>query len=161
MAYFKWDKETGEVIAQELQTAVKDLQSIMDSIDLFIQETDGKPDNLKGWEDEYDKGLGKWIRKLLWDWTGDYEDFKRWHGKVCGYRDTMKSDGKKKLEGLSSAMTEMQQLIDMFDDDYIPGTKVRKPRAQRLGETEDEYLEYLENYYATYLPGENGKGTRK
>ena len=51
--------------------------------------------------------------------------------------------------------------LKMLDDDYIPGTKVRKPRAQRLGETEDEYLEYLENYYATYLPGENGKGTRK
>lgn len=54
------------------------------------------------------------------------------------------------------------EMADMFDDGYIPGTKVRKPRAQRPGETEDEYLEYLEKYYATYLPNNGkGKGPRK
>lgn len=54
------------------------------------------------------------------------------------------------------------EMVDMFDDDYIPGTNVRKPRAQKPGETEDEYLTYLENYYATYLPNNgNSKGPRK
>lgn len=54
------------------------------------------------------------------------------------------------------------EMVDMFDDDYIPGTNVRKPRAQKPGETEDEYLTYLENYYATYLPNNgNNKGPRK
>lgn len=53
------------------------------------------------------------------------------------------------------------EMVDMFDDGYIPGTNVRKPRAKKLEETEDEYLTYLENYYATYLPNGKGKGPRK
>lgn len=116
MAYFKWDKETGAVIAEEIKKAAADLKTIVENIDLFVQECDGKPDNLKGWEDEYDKGLGKWIRKLLWDWTGDYEDFMRRLGKVQEKNNNMKNDGKKKLDDLSNALNEMQQLIEMFDD---------------------------------------------
>ncbi len=54
------------------------------------------------------------------------------------------------------------EMADMFDDFYIPGTNIRKPRARKLGESEDQYLSYLEKYYATYLPNNGkGKGPRK
>ena len=54
------------------------------------------------------------------------------------------------------------EMADMFDDGYIPGTNIRKPRARKPGESEDQYLSYLEKYYATYLPNNGkGKGPRK
>ena len=54
------------------------------------------------------------------------------------------------------------EMADMFDDGYIPGTNIRKPRARKSGESEDQYLSYLEKYYATYLPNNGkGKGPRK
>ena len=54
------------------------------------------------------------------------------------------------------------EVESMLNDDYIPGTNVRKPRGQRPGETEEQYLAYLERYYATYLPNNgNGKGPRR
>ena len=54
------------------------------------------------------------------------------------------------------------EVESMLNDDYIPGTNVRKPRGQRPGQTEEQYLAYLERYYATYLPNNgNGKGPRR
>ena len=54
------------------------------------------------------------------------------------------------------------EVESMLNDDYIQGTNVRKPRGQRPGETEEQYLAYLERYYATYLPNNgNGKGPRR
>ena len=55
-------------------------------------------------------------------------------------------------------MMQSEEINVMLDDEYIPGTNVRKPRAQKLGETSDEYLEYLERYYASFFP--NGKGPK-
>ena len=55
-------------------------------------------------------------------------------------------------------MMQSEEINVMLDDEYIPGTNVRKPRAQKPGETSDEYLEYLEKYYASFFP--NGKGPK-
>lgn len=55
-------------------------------------------------------------------------------------------------------MMQSEEINVMLDDEYIPGTNVRKPRAQKLGETSDEYLEYLERYYESFFP--NGKGPK-
>ena len=115
MAYFKWDKDTGAVIASEIKKAAKDLGDICNSIDLFVQECDGKPDNLKGWEKEV-KEDGGWFWKLLWDWTGDYEDFMERLRIVKELNTQMKNKGKVKLDNLSNALNEMQQLIEAFDD---------------------------------------------
>lgn len=115
MAYFKWDKETGTTIVTEIKQAAADLKAITEGIDLFVQECDGKPDNLKGWEKEV-KEDGGWFWKLLWDWTGDYDDFMRRLGKVQEKNNTMKSGGKVKLENLSNALAELQLLIETFDD---------------------------------------------
>lgn len=59
-------------------------------------------------------------------------------------------------------MMQSEEINVMLDDEYIPGTDVKKPRARKPGESEDHYLSYLEKYYATYLPN-NGKekGPRK
>lgn len=53
---------------------------------------------------------------------------------------------------------EKVEMKAMLSDDFIPGTNVRKPRAKNPGESEAEYLEYLENYYGSYFP--DGKGPR-
>ena len=50
------------------------------------------------------------------------------------------------------------EMSSMLNDDYIPGTNVRKPRGKNPNETEDEYLEYLEKYYGSYFP--EGKGPK-
>ena len=55
-------------------------------------------------------------------------------------------------------MMQSEEINVMLDDEYIPGTNVKKPRAQKPGETSDEYLEYLEKYYASFFP--NGKGPK-
>ena len=36
---------------------------------------------------------------------------------------------------------------ELVDEDYVPGTNVKKPRSRMAGETDEEYIEYLENYY--------------
>ena len=51
--------------------------------------------------------------------------------------------------------------ITMLNDDYIPGTNVRKPRPKNLGETDDEYLDYLDKYYGQYFNNGKGKGAGK
>lgn len=50
------------------------------------------------------------------------------------------------------------EMETMLNDDYIPGTNIRKPRDKKPNETEAEYLEYLESYYASYFP--DGKGPK-
>lgn len=57
-------------------------------------------------------------------------------------------------------MMQSDEINVMLDDEYIPGTNVRKPRAQKLGETSDEYLEYLERYYASFFPNVKGSKAR-
>ena len=37
--------------------------------------------------------------------------------------------------------------------DYIPGTKVPKPRMMNIGETEEEYALFLRDYYVANIPG--------
>ena len=53
------------------------------------------------------------------------------------------------------------EMDSMLNDDYIPGTNVRKPRPKNLGETDDEYLDYLDKYYGQYFNNGKGKGAGK
>ena len=41
---------------------------------------------------------------------------------------------------------------------YIPGTDILKPRNRGVFETDEEYVKYLEDYYAKYFPNSNEKG---
>lgn len=53
------------------------------------------------------------------------------------------------------------EMDSMLNDDYIPGTNVRKPRPKNIGETDDEYLDYLDKYYGQYFNNGKGKGAGK
>lgn len=53
------------------------------------------------------------------------------------------------------------EMDSMLNDDYIPGTNVRKPRPKNPGETDDEYLDYLDKYYGQYFNNGKGKGAGK
>lgn len=53
------------------------------------------------------------------------------------------------------------EMDSMLNDDYIPGTNVRKPRPKNPGETDDEYLDYLDRYYGQYFNNGKGKGAGK
>lgn len=53
------------------------------------------------------------------------------------------------------------EMDSMLNDDYIPGTNVRKPRPKNLGETDDEYLDYLDKYYGQYFNNGKDKGAGK
>lgn len=39
-----------------------------------------------------------------------------------------------------------------FDEDYIAGTTIRRPRNREIHETDEEYVEFLERYYNYYFP---------
>ena len=53
------------------------------------------------------------------------------------------------------------EMDSMLNEDYIPGTSVRKARPKNPGETDDEYLEYLDKYYGQYFNNGKGKGAGK
>ena len=44
-------------------------------------------------------------------------------------------------------------IIDVYESgEFIPGTTIRKPRFRGDYETDEEYVDYLENYYNRYFP---------
>lgn len=43
------------------------------------------------------------------------------------------------------------------EDEFIPGTVIRKPRFREAYESDDDYLIYLSNYYGNYFPAASEK----
>ena len=37
-------------------------------------------------------------------------------------------------------------------EEYIPGTNIRKPRWRGINESDEEYVNYLSDYYGRYFP---------
>lgn len=53
-----------------------------------------------------------------------------------------------------------EEISSMLDDEFIPGTNVRKPRPRNSSETDEEYLEYLDKYYGSYFQDNKGPKAR-
>ncbi len=51
---------------------------------------------------------------------------------------------------IDSAMDSIN--VDYENGEFIPGTCIRKPRVRGDYETDDQYVDYLENYYSRYFP---------
>lgn len=55
---------------------------------------------------------------------------------------------------IDSAMDNIH--VEQYEnDEYIPGTSIRKPRFRGDYESDEEYVDYLENYYNRYFPQAN------
>ena len=46
-------------------------------------------------------------------------------------------------------------------DEYIPGTNIYKPRDRKTYETDEEYVNYLDEYYGKYFPNSNNGKARR
>lgn len=53
-----------------------------------------------------------------------------------------------------------EEISSMLDDEFIPGTNVRKPRPRNSNETDEEYLAYLDKYYGSYFQDNKGPKAR-
>ena len=53
-----------------------------------------------------------------------------------------------------------EEISSMLDDEFIPGTNVRKPRPRNSSETDEEYLAYLDKYYGSYFQDNKGPKAR-
>lgn len=54
--------------------------------------------------------------------------------------------------GVSDTVDEGMDDVDVNSDEYIPGTRIRKPRWRGDYETDEEYVAYLAEYYGRYFP---------
>ena len=53
-----------------------------------------------------------------------------------------------------------EEISSMLEDEFIPGTNVRKPRPRNSNETDEEYLAYLDKYYGSYFQDNKGPKAR-
>ena len=54
----------------------------------------------------------------------------------------------------NNTQQDTNEIDEMIDDniEYIPGTNIPKPRDRGVYETDEEYVEFLKNYYEQYFP---------
>ena len=55
-------------------------------------------------------------------------------------------------EDVNGVIDENMSRIEVNSDEFIPGTNIRKPRCRGDYETDEEYVEYLRDYYGRYFP---------
>ena len=55
-------------------------------------------------------------------------------------------------EDVNGVIDENMSQIEVNSDEFIPGTNIRKPRCRGDYETDEEYVEYLRDYYGRYFP---------
>ena len=53
---------------------------------------------------------------------------------------------------VSDVIDGAMDAIDVNSDEFIPGTRIRKPRPRGDYETDEEYVAYLADYYGRYFP---------
>ena len=66
--------------------------------------------------------------------------------------------GRPKMEELNIMIEDS---ILEHGDEYIPGTNIYKPRDRKTYETDEEYVNYLDEYYGKYFPNSNNGKARR
>ena len=78
--------------------------------------------------------------------------------EVHVYKEPQVLYGPPKMEELNIMIEDS---ILEHGDEYIPGTNIYKPRDRKTYETDEEYVNYLDEYYGKYFPNSNNGKARR
>lgn len=115
--YIKYNKDEGARLKGELNSAFEDLKTTLDDIETYCVNRKSVPRDKIYSDHSVWNAIGEFFERVVdWDWTDDYEQFKKILDAIKQENSNTKSgELNSELSYLKKAMEGLDQLINEFD----------------------------------------------